>query len=85
MFPPLQGFRGLRPAKIAYWPGDGQYTLGALRLWEQGTEALEAGNGGSGARVGDTSSGADSEDTGSGAEADDTGSEAGRRRLWGGR
>jgi hypothetical protein len=47
---------------------DGQYALGARRLWEQGAEALKAGNEGSGAGVGDT---------GSGAEADDTGSEAG--------
>jgi len=46
-----------------------QCTLGAPRLWGQRTEALEAGNGGSGARVGDTGSRAETENTDSGVEA----------------
>ena len=36
---------GLAAARVALpLARDGQYTLGAPRLWEQGVEALDAGN-----------------------------------------
>jgi hypothetical protein len=40
MFPPLRDFRGLRPAKTAWWPG-----VDSVRLERRGSEAGAGGFG----------------------------------------